>query len=108
SAWAHSTCILDGYSPEQIKGSWEYDTYPQFISHSYKSFEHCHWMQGVYQAKTSQGLPYWHKRQVLMVGGDLLLIVDRIDCSGQHELTSQLILDERVTLGKERLNDLRL
>ncbi|WP_029188557.1 alginate lyase family protein [Streptococcus suis] len=108
SAWAHSTCILDGYSPEQIKGSWEYNTYPQFISHSYKSFEHCHWMQGVYQAQTSQGLPYWHKRQVLMVGGDLLLIVDRIDCSGRHELTSQLILDERVTLGKERLNDLRL
>ncbi|HEM4269799.1 TPA: alginate lyase family protein [Streptococcus suis] len=108
SAWAHSTCILDGYSPEQIKGSWEYDTYPQFISHSYKSFEHCHWMQGVYQAKTSQGLPYWHKRQVLMVGGDLLLIVDSVDCSGQHELTCQLILDERVKIGEEQLNDLRL
>ncbi|MFX3837417.1 alginate lyase family protein [Streptococcus suis] len=108
SAWAHSTCILDDYSPEQIKGSWEYDTYPQFISHSYKSFEHCHWMQGVYQAKTSQGLPYWHKRKVLMVGGDLLLIVDSVDCSGQHELTCQLILDERVKIGEEQLNDLRL
>lgn len=108
SAWAHSTCILDDNAPGQIKGSWEYDTYPQFISHSYKGFEHCHWMQGIYQAQTSQGLPYWHKRQLLMVGGDLLLIVDSVDCSGQHELISQLILDERVKIGEERLNDLRL
>ncbi|HEL2486860.1 TPA: alginate lyase family protein [Streptococcus suis] len=108
SSWAHSTCILDDNAPEQIKGSWEYDTYPQFISHSYKGVERCHWMQGIYQAQTSQGLSYWHKRQLLMVGGDLLLIVDSVDCSGQHELISQLILDERVKIGEERLNDLRL
>lgn len=108
SAWAHNSCILDGNPPEQVSGSWEYKSYPQFISHTSKSVEHYHWLQGIYQAQTRKGVPYWHKRQLLMVGQDLLLIVDSVDCSGQHQLTTQFILDEAVKISHQQVNDIRL
>lgn len=108
SAWAHSTCILDGNPPEQIRSSWDYEAYPSFVSHHYKNVDSYYWMQGIYQAQTRQGVPYWHKRQLVMLGGDLLLIVDSVDCLGQHELSSQFILDETVEIHHQQINDLCL
>lgn len=108
SSWAHSSCILNEQSAEQVSGSWEFDSYPQFISHDYHQVASCYWMQGVYQATTRGGLPYWHRRQVVMAGADVLLIVDQLDCQGEHSLTSQLILDPQVVVGQETINDLCL
>lgn len=108
SSLAHSTCILDQMSAEQVRDSWTYEDYPRMVSHHYKGESGIHWLQGVYQAKAANGLPFWHQRQILTVGSDLIFILDILDCPGHHTLETQFILSPDMMCSQGRIGDLRI
>ncbi|MBG9367373.1 heparinase II/III family protein [Streptococcus sp. NLN64] len=108
SSLAHNVCLLDDVPSEQIENSWSYHSYPYLINHTFKSRKDCHLLQGVYQAQLTNGSSFWHERQVLSVGADLIFLFDILDCSGEHTLRTQFVLSPDLNFLENKIGDLQI
>lgn len=107
SAWSHTGCIIDHTPPEMITGSWSYADYPQPLFCQYQTSDQLHYIEGAYRAN-QQSTPYLHLRKVLMLADKVWIIVDDIHCQGEHQLTTQFILDDTVQYEQQQLGQLKL
>lgn len=107
SAWAHNSCLIDRKTPEVISDSWGYANYPQANYHQLVVRNGSYLVEGTYSCLNKSRLSYSHNRQILAVNEHIFLIVDTVHCLGSHQLTTQFILDEKVTLSNGQINHLR-
>lgn len=108
SARAHSTCFIRDIQSEIIKDSWTYDSYPEVDHLSLSGDNNLFLAEGAYTVdSTSLNVcRFW--RYLVGLPHRITLIFDKIICPGTHELETQFILDEKVVVDNQRLNDLQL
>ncbi|MGT2933087.1 heparinase II/III domain-containing protein [Streptococcus catagoni] len=108
SSKSHSTCFLRDFALEEIKDSWQYERYPKVDSLNFKQEADISLIEGSYSTQISEGINFRHQRMVLTLPEAITLICDDLTCKGEHQLQTQFILDDKVRVEKQRINDLRL
>ncbi|MCC9701494.1 heparinase II/III-family protein, partial [Streptococcus agalactiae] len=104
---SHSTCTLDGESLEMIKDSWTYNSYPKCDYCQLTSKDRYHLVEGQLHVQRASDI-YYHKRWLLTLPQAITLVIDKVNCPGEHVLTNQYILDDQVIYENGLVNDLKL
>ncbi|MCC9894466.1 alginate lyase family protein, partial [Streptococcus agalactiae] len=104
---SHSTCTLDGQPLEMIKDSWTYNSYPKCDYCQLTSKDRYHLVEGQLHVQRASDI-YYHKRWLLTLPQAITLVIDKVNCPGEHVLTNQYILDDQVIYENGFVNDLKL
>ncbi|MBS4750800.1 alginate lyase family protein [Carnobacteriaceae bacterium zg-ZUI78] len=107
SAYSHSTCLVDGISPDNVVGSWEYDDYPQTLYCDYRHEEAYHYIEGAYLSHRHHHLCV-HKRHIVGIGNSAWFVIDEVICEGEHGLSTQFILDDTAVFQHNTVNTLNI
>lgn len=108
SSKAHSTCLIDDKPVEIVDDSWTYLTYPNADYLTLKQENDLSLIESSFSSALEDGGSLRHKRSVLALPNGITLILDHLNCLGQHRLTTQFILDDQVTFNKQTVNDLKI
>ena len=93
SAQAHNVCVIDDESHGWPKASWEYGYYGECLKNYYREQGPAHCAEMAYHARLSSGEGYLVIRRVLAVDEGLWMIVNDIQCDGEHRMKEYYHLD---------------
>ncbi|KHD44340.1 alginate lyase family protein [Streptococcus hongkongensis] len=108
SSKGHSTCLIDDQAVEAVKDSWSYFTYPNADYLTLKEENDLSLIESSFSSQLEDGVKLIHKRSVLALPHGITLILDKLNCPGEHRLTTQFILDDQVIFNEQTVNDLQL
>lgn len=96
SAQAHNVCVIDGQSQGIPKGAWGYDSYGEYLKNYYREQGPFHYCEMAYHGTLAEGGNYLVIRRVMMADPGMWLIVNDIECTGEHVVREYYHLDPEV------------
>ncbi|MDO4666299.1 MAG: heparinase II/III family protein [Streptococcus sp.] len=108
SAQSHSTCFVDDMMPEKITGSWTYQTYPESLFCHLNEIDDVVLVEGYLQTRCLEETNYGHLRTIICLPHQIFIICDKVNCVGNHQLTTQFILDSSVKNHGQIINHLKI
>lgn len=95
---AHNTVIID-YNPHSLpKGSWTIERFCKPLKNYVKSVNEIHYFEGALIDSFNKAI---HCRKVIAIDKGIWFIVDEVECSGKHTLTSYFHFDPKIKIKSE-------
>ncbi len=92
---AHSSLIVDDECPEIVKGSWDYNRYPESLSLELIQNEFIQYIESVVYGEISN-YNYIHTRYLIKFKDKCLFVIDKVKMKGKHKANIRFILDENI------------
>lgn len=99
STLLHNTITVDGLSQADPLGTFKWINKPAARRHGWFTDARLDWVGASHDGYTRLRQPVWHRRDLLHVRGEYVLLVDRMLGHGRHQLTRRFIVPPSVRAG---------